>query len=191
MLLPDQGNWNEADFLALHTNRMAELVAGRLEVLPTPTWLHQLIVEFLYAALKNWLQANGKGGRVLFAPLPVRLFPGTIREPDLLYVAPENLPENPRGYPARADFVIEVVSAGDEARRRDYEEKRIDYARAKIAEYWIVDPERRVIEVLGLADGTYQRLGTFREGQAACGPDFAGFAVDVAAVMALEKIDPL
>ncbi len=190
MLLPEQGNWNEADFLALHTNRMAELVAGRLEVLPMPTWLHQLIVEFLHAALKSWLQANGVGGRVLFAPLPLRLFPGTIREPDLLYVAPENLPENPRGYPVRADFVIEVVSAGDEARRRDYEEKRSDYAQAGIAEYWIVDPERRVIEVLGLADGAYKSLGSFREGQTARGRYFAGFVVDVAAVMGLGKTGP-
>ena len=29
---------------------------------------------------------------VLFAPLPVKLFPGTIREPDVLYVKSQNLP---------------------------------------------------------------------------------------------------
>ena len=46
-MLPDQGSWNEEDFLKFHTNRMSELVNGRLEILPTPNWLHQLILDFL------------------------------------------------------------------------------------------------------------------------------------------------
>lgn len=98
-LLPNQGQWNEADFLQLHTNRMAELVSGNLEVLPVPTWLHQLIVKFFVSAIETHLKANNLGGVVLFAPLPVRLFPGTIREPDVLYVSPGNIPNNTRGYP--------------------------------------------------------------------------------------------
>jgi Uma2 family endonuclease len=40
-----------------------------------------------------------------------------------------------------ADLVMEVVSSHDEDRRRDLVVKREEYARAGIAEYWIVDPE--------------------------------------------------
>lgn len=43
-----------------------------------------------------------------------------------------------------------TVSKGVDTRRRDYEDKRRDYQRASIAEYWIVDPEDRKITVLVL-----------------------------------------
>lgn len=46
----------------------------------------------------------------------------------------------PNDYPDRLDVVIEVVSDGEEARRRDYEDKRRDYARAEIDEYWTSIP---------------------------------------------------
>ena len=34
----------------------------------------------------------------------------------------------------------------------DYEDKRIDYALAGILDYWIVDPEDRIVTVLGLIE---------------------------------------
>ena len=184
-LLPKQGDWTEADFLSLHTNRMAELTDGRLEVLPMPTWLHQLIVDFFVESIKNFLRSNELGGVVLFAPLPVRLFPGTIREPDVLYLAPENVPENPNSYPERVDLVVEVVSEGEEARRRDYKYKRKDYARAEVSEYWIVDPLESRITVLGLEEQQYKTLGVFEKGQIATSRYLNGLTVSVDEVLEL------
>ena len=83
-MLPLQGSWNEEDFLKFHTNRMAELVDGRLEILPMPTWLHQLILDFLLDTIKEHLRQTEVGRKILMAPLPTRLFAGTVREPDLL-----------------------------------------------------------------------------------------------------------
>ena len=45
---------------------------------------------------------------------------------------------------------MEVVSSGDEDRRRDLKTKRDEYALAGIPEYWIVDPELDQITVLTL-----------------------------------------
>ncbi len=189
-LLPQQGHWDEAHFLELHTNRMAELVDGRLEVLPIPTWLHQLIVRFFIQAIEEHILAECAGGIVLFAPLPSRLFPGTIREPDVLYVAPEHLPDPSVEYPEKLDLVVEVVSKGEEARRRDYEHKRIDYARAGISEYWIVDPEDRVVTVLGLVGDKYDTIGAYRAGDMAASRYLKGLTIDVAAVFALADKKP-
>lgn len=111
-MLPDQGSWNEEDFLKFHTNRMAELVNGRLEILPVPTWLHQLILDFLLDSMKEHLRETQCGGKVLMAPLPTRLFARTIREPDLLYVQADHLPKDVRGYPDIIDLAIEIVSSG-------------------------------------------------------------------------------
>jgi Uma2 family endonuclease len=62
-----------------------------------------------------------------------------------------------------------LVSEGVDARRRDYEDKRRDYQRASIAEYWIVDPEDRKITVLVLENSLYPMHGEFGPGQSASG----------------------
>jgi Uma2 family endonuclease len=51
--------------------------------------------------------------------------------------------------------VIEVVSAGHENEARDYRFKRSEYAARGIAEYWIVDPVRRLITLLSWVEGFY------------------------------------
>lgn len=186
-LFPAQGQWTEEDFFRIHTNRMAELVQGRLEVLPLPTWLHQLIVDFLVSSLKHYLQQNSVPGVVLFAPLPIRLFAGTVREPDVLFVKPHNIPADPSGYPERVDLVMEVVSQGAEAHQRDYWHKRSDYAKAGIGEYWIVDPEQAMITVMVLDGSQYQAFSQSNAGEIASSVLLPGFAVTVNQVLALGK----
>lgn len=183
---PAQGEWKEEDFFRIHSNRMAELVDGKLEILPTPTWLHQLIVDFLVTQIK--LHTTGDNvGVTLFAPLPVRLFPRTIREPDVLYVSRENLPTDPNGYPDRIDLVMEVVSPGAEARKRDYEDKRADYAKAGVSEYWIVDPEQSMVTVLTLEGSGYRVASERRSGETACSILLEGLAIGVDEILALGK----
>ena len=64
-----------------------------------------------------------------------------------------------------ADWVVEVVSAGAKRRRRDLEEKRLEYAVTGIAEYWIVDPLTKTISVLELKQAEYTVAGEFGLGQ--------------------------
>lgn len=177
-LLPSQGQWSEADFLKFHTNRMAELVDGRLEILPVPTLKHQRILIWLFDAIRR-VVSDQSGAVVLIAPLPTRLFTGTIREPDLLYIAPENAPGPDVDYPTHIDLALEIVSPGSEARTRDYEHKRRDYARAGIAEYWIVDPQEDQVTVLVLQDKIYVEHGVFRPGDEATSVLLPGLCIDV------------
>ena len=181
-LFPNQGRWSETEFFELHSNRMIELADGYLEILPMPTWLHQLMVRFLVRAVEEAIENNGA---VLDAPLPIRFFHDTIREPDVMYFAPGSEPADPRSYPTRVDLAMEVVSEGAEARRRDYKDKRRDYARAGVAEYWIVDPDDRKIIVFVLDDGSYQTHGEFAIGDTATGLLIPNLKVDVAAIMKL------
>ena len=181
-MLPVQGSWSEEDFLKFHTNRMAELVDGRLEILPMPTLKHQRIVIWLLDAFRR-VVSHEPNATVLLAPLPTRLFPGTIREPDLLYISPENSPGPDVEYPSHLDLALEIVSSGKDARQRDYEDKRIDYARAGISEYWIVDPQENQVTVLVLRDGAYIEHGVFRTGDFASGLLLPALQVDVRAML--------
>jgi len=179
-MLPLQGSWSEEDFLKFHTNRMAELVDGRLEILPMPTLKHQRILRWLLGMFEG---AAPVGSITLFAPLPTRLFPGTIREPDLLYIAPENAPGPDVDYPTHIDLALEIVSPGKDARQRDYEDKRADYARAGISEYWIVDPLENQVTVLVLQDSIYIDHGVFRIGDVASGLLLPALSIDVRAML--------
>jgi Uma2 family endonuclease len=105
------------------------------------------------------------------------LGPGRFREPDIVYLRPGR--GEFRGQPEGADLVMEVVSEGEENRRRDLEEKRRDYAQAGIPEYWIVDPESRRVTVLALEQGTYREHGVFGPGNAASSVLLPGFSVSV------------
>ena len=181
-LFPMQGTWSEAAYLALPSNRLMELNDGCLEVLPMPTYFHELIVEFLYDLLRAFVRDRGLG-KVMRAPLPIRLWPGQMREPDVLFLRPERLQPlaraGNRAQPDGADLVMEVVSEGSQNRERDLDVKRSEYARAGIAEYWIVDPERRTISVLALEGDTYRIAGEYDTTQSATSVLLAGFSISV------------
>jgi Uma2 family endonuclease len=192
MLFPAQGEWTETQYLALNgTNRMVELSNGCLEVLPMPTPLHQRIVDFLFSMLKAFVVARGLG-EVFFAPLPVRLWAGKFREPDIMFFRPGRI-VNPRKQPDGADLAMEIVSEGEENRERDLEIKRSEYAAAKIPEYWIVDPELNQITVLWLNGESYRVHGVFGAGAKATSLLLPGFEVDVDVVFAAasERQKPL
>jgi Uma2 family endonuclease len=116
-------------------------------------------------------------GEVHLAPLPVRLGPGKIREPDCFFISKEHkdrIGEEVCGVP---DLVIEVISPG--TRRVDRGEKFFEYAKAGVAEYWPVDPEERNVEVYVLREGAYELLEKFRSGETARSELLTGFEVRV------------
>lgn len=175
-LFPAQGSWSEGEYLALNGNRLVEFSHGRVEVLTMPTMLHQLLVGFLYDAMKAFVAPRNLG-IVLFSPLRVRLWPGKIREPDVIFMATAHLDRAGNECWDGADLVVEVVS--DDDRRRDLELKRFEYARAGIPEYWIVDPQNKQIMVLELAGERYEVHGQFAHGQRATSVLLDGFEVEV------------
>jgi len=79
---------------------------------------------------------------------------------------------------------MEVVSGGPEDRKRDLEIKRQEYAAARIAEYWIVDPQEQRIMVLYLDGENYREQGVFQPGSRATSRLLSGFEIDVTAVFA-------
>ena len=186
LLFPYQGAWSEADYLALDTNRLVELVDGNLEVLPMPKLSHQAIVRFLFELLRAFA-AKSKSGTVFFAPLRVRIRPETIREPDIVFFAAENYARLGEDYCDGADLVMEIVSPDDESHDRDYVKKRRDYAAASVQEYWIVDPQIERITVLALEGDQYRAHGEFSRGQQATSVLLNGFDVDVSATFAAAK----
>ena len=179
---PRQGEWTEGAYLELESRggRLVELVDGFLEVLPMPTLFHQFIVDYLHQQLKSFVAAR-KLGVVAFAPCPIRLREKTYREPDVFFLR-QGRCTDPKTQPEGADLVIEVVSDDPSDRKRDLVEKKADYAKAGIPEYWIVDPQERRITVLVLEGSEYHVHGEYSPGQMARSKLLERFELDVTAV---------
>lgn len=183
---PMQGEWTEEDYLELEAtfgNRMIELANGCLEVLPMPTLKHQRIVKWMLNRVDDFIVPR-KLGEAAMAPLPVRLFKGQIREPDIMFFEARRILDTEARPLDGADLVMEIPSRGRKNRERDLDTKRREYARAKIPEYWIVDPMTRTITVLWLAGRTYKVHGVFKNGDEATSRLLKGFKVSVRDVFA-------
>jgi len=176
-LAPLQGLWTEQQYLRLteQTNHLIEFTDGSIEVLPMPTSRHQTILLLLYERFKTAVQPTG--GKVLVAPLRLRLRPGKFREPDILLLRSAGDPRYQDAFWLGADLVVEVVSP--DRPERDTEEKVRDYAEAGIPEYWIVNPLNETITVLALEEQAYALHGIFHRDQRAISKLLDEFGIQV------------
>ncbi len=118
---------------------LAEWIDGEVIVQMTATLEHQQLVQFLSSLLGLFAQIF-KLGRVHTAPYAMRAKPeGPGREPDVMFVAAENLRRLGSKYlDGPADLAIEIVS--DDSVARDRADKFYEYEEAGVREYWIIDP---------------------------------------------------
>ncbi len=190
-LYPAQGEWSEVEYLELtdHANRRIEYTEGRLEFLPMPTDIHETLVRFLFRALDRYVDQR-KLGEVFSNGIRLHVAARKYRLPDVIFLHRDHFYARHNRAWEGADLVMEVVSDSPADRQRDYEQKLIDYAAAKVAEYWIVDRERKVVIVHGLVGGAYSVLGEYIRGQIAASRLLEGFIIDVAALFAAAENIP-
>ena len=181
----DAGAWTEAAYFALpETNYIVELSEGQLLVHEMPGLEHQEIVKNLAFAMETIIRQWGVG-RMFFAPMPIRLWEGKIREPDLVYYAAGSEDRYHVQYADPPDLAIEVLSPS--TRHIDREEKAVEYAEAGVTEYWIVDPEGRAIEVLtGAGSEGYTSHRQFGPGDEVTSTVLRDFVVSVAVLLPAE-----
>jgi Uma2 family endonuclease len=158
---PRQGSWTYDDYAELPDDgQRYEIVNGVLLMAPAPSPDHQSITLRLSHYLFVHVELAGLG-RVFAAPIDVELGPKNVFQPDITVLLNMHLDKVAAkkiiGVP---DLVIEVASRGTAT--YDRVSKYDIYARAGIAEYWIVKPTNRTIEVLILENGEYYSPGIFR-----------------------------
>jgi Uma2 family endonuclease len=114
-----------------------ELRNYQLIEMASPKPKHQTIASNVNRTLENFVLPQ-KLGKIFFAPLDVVFQEGECCQPDNIFVAIQNkhiIAENCiKGVP---DLLVEIVSKGSIA--RDYIEKKNDYERFGVKEYWIID----------------------------------------------------
>ena len=158
-VLSDLLEWPEED--------RVELIDGLPLLMAPPRRVHQHIVFALGLQLGNFLA--GKPCQAYPAPFAVRPLakPGdspdrvdTVVEPDLSVICDrEKLDE--LGCVGAPDLVIEVLSPS--TARQDRVVKFRLYQKAGVREYWLVDPDRRMVQVYTLEEGQYSAAEVYLE----------------------------
>jgi Uma2 family endonuclease len=188
-LFPAQGSWTECDYFNLDRFcegvRRIELSNRRLEVLPIPTEIHQIIILILLRYLDEFTRKHAPG-LVLPPGMRIKLSNGRFRDADLVYMKAESARRRRKRHWLGADLVMEVVSGDAKDIKRNWETKVREYAKAGIAEYWIVDPQKKVISVLTLRGRAYKVHGDFGPGTKATSELLPRFSAPVDEVLSPE-----
>jgi Uma2 family endonuclease len=178
---PLQGDWAYEDYRRLPDDGWRyEVIEGVLHMTPAPKTRHQIILKRLALLFGSFLDQH-PAGEFLFAPVDV-LLPddlGTPVQPDLIFLRRERLgligEDSVQGAP---DLIVEILSPSNWI--TDRRDKHRIYAEAGVAEYWIVDPAAKTVEVFVLKDGGYELLGRFSPGDAARSEVLPGFQPAIA-----------
>lgn len=158
-----------ADLMTWDSEDRYELIDGVPYLMsPGPAQNHQEISVELTIQLGTYLR--GKTCKVFSAPFDVRLFerqgdrPENVRtvvQPDLFVVCdPEKL--DGKGCKGAPDLIIEILSPS--SHNRDWLTKFNLYAKAGVREYWIVNPNDKVIQTFLLENGYYVPTSIGRAG---------------------------
>lgn len=137
-----------------------ELFEGEIFVSRAPSLSHQIILANLLAILRAYLDRNPIGYTI---PTPGVIFSesnGAI--PDIVFISNQLFrdlvfEERINGAP---ELMVEIVSPGKENARRDRVVKRQVYGKFGVKEYWIIDPEKRALEIYRLKKHTLMLVET-------------------------------
>ena len=132
------------DIYALPDGERAELIDGKIYYMAPPNTKHQRLVSDLHYQIKDFIKRNN--GECEVFPAPFAVF---LRENNMDYVEPDisvicDLSKlDDKGCHGAPNWVIEVVSTS--SKPRDYMTKLFKYRTAKVREYWIVDPDKKMV----------------------------------------------
>jgi len=138
--------WTAAMVRALPDDRNRyEVIDGELLVTPAPSWPHQWVVGGLFWHLTNYLQGQS-WGEVLISPADISFHEDMLVQPDIFVVPSGPEGRRPRGWADIRALLLAVEVLSPSTARADRQVKRRLYQREGVREYWVVDPDARVVE---------------------------------------------
>lgn len=142
-----QGEFTIDDIMALPEGVRVELIDGMLYDMAPPTTVHQVIAQQMLIQISLGIEENNGECIPLIAPVGVKLHEDDNKnylEPDVVVVCDRGKIHRDMVHGA-PDFVAEVLSPSTKG--RDMYLKLVKYQGAGVREYWIIDPDSRVITV--------------------------------------------
>lgn len=143
------------DYFNLPEGIPYQLINGQLIKSPSPVSLHQRtllkLVEELGATIKK-----SNSGELFISTLDVYFEEENVFQPDIFFIAKDNTAHTDdhawvRGVP---DLIIEILSPSNAY--YDMQKKMRVYEKYAVKEYFIVDPEDKMVTAYALVAGKYK-----------------------------------
>lgn len=168
--------WTYQRVLAeLRAESRYELRDYQLIEMAAPKRIHQKITGFVYRTLFE-LSLKNSLGEVYIAPFDIIFNKGNTCQPDIVFLSKAKSEISTEdGIFGVPDLLIEVVSKGSVV--RDYVEKKNDYEKYGVQEYWIIDPLSETIIVNVLVEGKYTVFSSVEEAGTAKSKLLEGFDI--------------
>ncbi|KLU60779.1 hypothetical protein CEB3_c27520 [Peptococcaceae bacterium CEB3] len=157
-----------ADYLTWPEEERWEIIDGVPYMQAAPTWQHQSISGELYRQISNYLV--DKPCKVFAAPFDLCIsvederdeeISNVISQPDIVVVCDESKLRK-TGYFGVPSLIIEISSPS--TARKDKLIKFNKYEKAGVKEYWIVEPENKLVNVFHLEENNrYGRPDVYSE----------------------------
>ena len=145
-------------FKSLPEGTLCQLINNNLVMSPAPTDPHQKILRDISAQLFFYVSKN-QLGEVRVAPYDVYFNRKNVYQPDIVFVAKENINKiKEDGLHGAPDLVIEILSP--RTAKYDLEDKKDVYERYGVKEYWAVDPVSKQIYFFKLVKDEYVEAET-------------------------------
>lgn len=170
------------EWAAMPEDDPGELVDGVLVEEEMPDLTHETVIAWLIRVIGAWIIP--RRGFVFGSEAKFAVAPRRGRKPDVTVYLPGGRPLPRRGVVRiPPDIAAEVISPTARDRRRDRNDKAVDYARFGVRWYWLIDPERRTLEVLARgATGQYERVADATAGILDSVPGCDGLTLDLDAL---------
>jgi Uma2 family endonuclease len=153
----EKQSYTYADYLSWPEDVRAEIIEGSLYMKAAPSRIHQKISIELSRQIANYLV--GKDCEVYPAPFHVVLNlddendreqeSKNVVEPDISIICDSSLLDD-TGCKGTPDMIIEIISPS--AGRKDKLEKFNKYEQAGLREYWIVEPQEKMVSIFTLQE---------------------------------------
>lgn len=151
---PPKARLSAEDYIASpQSAHKSDLIEGVFVMASPASFVHSELQAFLLTTLRNFANQRNLGA-VHGENAAYRLNEDNVYQPDVSFLANERMYLACEVYVEGApDLVVEVLSPS--SRRYDLVEKRINYARFGVREYWVVDPVERTAAVYELVQGEW------------------------------------
>ncbi len=154
---PARARMSAEDYIASpQSAHKSDLIEGVFVMASPASFDHASVQQFLITTLSNFVSAR-KVGVVLGENAAYRLNEDNVYQPDVSFLSNNRLQLAGEVYVQGApDLAVEVISPS--SRQYDSFEKRINYARAGVQEYWLVDPIARSVAIYTLEGDQFVRV---------------------------------
>ncbi|EHQ89895.1 Uma2 family endonuclease [Desulfosporosinus youngiae] len=183
-ILESKEKYTYADYLTWPEGERWEIIDGVPYMQAAPSWQHQAISGNIFGQFYEYLK--GKSCQIFAAPFDLCIpefnesdekISNVISQPDIVVICDKSKLRK-TGFFGVPELIIEIISPS--TARTDKITKFNKYEKVGVKEYWIVEPEQKIVSVFLLQENNrYGRPNVFSEEDQITVSIFPDLAIDL------------